>query len=201
MSADHAARNSLEQVHASTTEQEGVRVENGGQTAEMPMLGLKCAPPDMLPPSPPLTVADAREEPGQEDDLHAASSSSAKPRGTDAALPHMREEDITEWRVSVHGGREEEEDDLNAAQDGEYDPYDLGYSPVTPVGPSAHRTAAAVALEEMAKGRNNLREVEEHPLRFDVHPPPSPPPWEVISPPATNGVSHAQTKGLPPIPL
>lgn len=184
-------------VQNGTSEQD--KRQDGAQTVEIPMLGLKCAPPDVLPPSPPLTVADAREEPGQEEDPHAASSSSTRPRDTGAALPHMREEDITEWRASVHGTREEEdEDDVNAPLDGEYDPYDLGYSPETPVGPSANRAGVTMGLEGKIPGQSALREAEDHPLKFEAHPPPSPPPWEVIPPPATNGALRVQGKGLPP---
>ena len=192
----HTVSESSKPVQDGSSEQD--RQDDGAQTVEMPMLGLKCAPPDVLPPSPPLTVADAREEPGQEGDIHAASSSSAPPRDTGAALPHMREGDITEWRASVHGTREEEdEDDLDAPLDEDYDPYDLGYSPETPVGPSANRAGVTMGQGKIP-GQSVLREAEDHPLKFEAHPPPSPPPWEVIPPPATNGALRGQGKGLPP---
>lgn len=176
---------------------------NGDETAEtsnMQMLGLKCAPPDVLPPSPPLTVADPREDSELEEEHPAASSSSAQRQDITFAPPRMREEDITDWRASMHkDGEDEEEGRLDGAGDGEYDPYDLGYSPevspATPVGPSVHAMHAS-STQDRLKAQGGLLEAPDHPLQLDVHPP-SPPLWELIPPPETNGLSRTQTRVNP----
>ncbi|KAI0344237.1 hypothetical protein BDW22DRAFT_1145030 [Trametopsis cervina] len=146
-----------------------------------------------LPPSPPLTVIDTREGVEGEASTSAAAATSLEQLQNVATSspPTMQEEDITNWRASMGAGEEtrrevlEEEDE--GELEGDYDPYDLGYSPITPVSPSGpgggegSRTAAA-------------RQTTEHPLRFDISPP-SPPPWEVISPPGNrNGAAEQSTK-------
>lgn len=181
-------------------------------------LGIVCAPPAVLPPSPPLTVADPREEPeGLQTSTTAISLSNFAQLGSqqpphiqtqdlDTVPPPMREEDISNWRASmgrpgtskgensgsggVVGGEGlpkveivNEDGDGDGASDGEYDPYDLGYSPATPDGPSA--TSPSSQLR---------REAFDHPLKLDVHPP-SPPPWELIQPPGSAGTVIAQRRG------
>lgn len=156
------------------------------EPASTGFLGLQCAPPDVLPPSPPLTVADTRDGAEVDGGAPAAASHSAQPLGVTTAPPHMREEDITNWRASMGEGekhREEElEEEAEGEMEGEYDPYDLGYSPVTPVQPSA---ITGPRMEETKAQSPNARRTDDHPLRLDVSPP-SPPPWEVISPPSTS---------------
>ncbi|KAJ3551180.1 hypothetical protein NM688_g4858 [Phlebia brevispora] len=180
--------------------QEGKGGSDQSQTTQMSMLGLKCAPPDVLPPSPPLTVADPRDESGADEDLHAASSSFAEQQGVSSAPPRMREEDITEWRASMHKGDEDDDEvgDLDGPMDEEYDPYDLGYSseatPATPVGPSARTGGPFMGSDEKLTTQKRLREAADHPLRLDVHPPPSPPPWEVIQPPEVSVTLPSQVK-------
>ena len=152
----------------------------------------------VLPPSPPLTLTDARDEP------EAAATLSLPPAPAAAAAPSlsasvapsvMREEDITNWRVSMDKSEEDreqeegkkekgelelEEDDEVGEMNGEYDPYDLGYSPETPVGPSAvqTRTPATSAGAFSVQRKDAL----DHPLRSTVNPP-TPPLWETIDPP------------------
>lgn len=179
------------------------------------MVGIVCAPPAVLPPSPPLTVADPREEP--ETSAAAAPLSSfaqfasqqpphIQTQDLGTVPPPMREEDISNWRASMGEpstskgensgiggvvGEEgppkveviDEDGDGDGASDGEYDPYDLGYSPATPDGPSA--TSPSSQLR---------REAFDHPLKLDAIPP-SPPPWEVIQPPDSAGTVIAQRRG------
>lgn len=142
------------------------------------LLGLQCAPPVMLPPSPPLTVADPREGAESEASISAVIGTSAQPQNVAITPPNMQEEDVTNWRASMSGvqpetRREVLEEEAEGELEGEYDPYDLGYSPVTPVAPSglpASRTA------------EGSRVTSDHPLRF-AGKTPSPPPWELIDPP------------------
>lgn len=160
------------------------------------LLGFQCAPPTVLPPSPPLTVADTRDGNEAEGVASAAASSSAQPANVTSGPPNMREEDITNWRASMLGrerGREENVGrEAEREFEGEYDPYDLGYSPVTPVGPSAN---TGVLGGEAQSRSLASRQITDHPLRFDVHPP-SPPPWEVISPSgASENVRTGQLDG------
>lgn len=183
-SADQGAREEQQASHAHGLE---------GLANRIGMPGIVCAPPDILPPSPPLTVADARDEPeaGSSTLTGAAGPSSTSPP-SHAAPPAMREEDITNWRASMHKGdeREEErreereeqaeEDDEVREMNGEYDPYDLGYSPETPVGPSSLN--ARTPTTPTAPTSLQKKEALDHPLRLDVNPP-TPPPWEVIQPP------------------
>lgn len=151
------------------------------------LLGFQCAPPNVLPPSPPLTVAETRD--GIEPEGGPAAVSSPQLLTVTTVPPHMREEDITNWRASMGAEEkhrevdvEEQEEEEERELEGEYDPYDLGYSPVTPVHPSSNADAA---VEEAKSRPQNTRQVSDHPLRFDVHPP-SPLPWEAISPPSSN---------------
>ena len=148
-----------------------------------PLLGLKCTPPDVLPPSPPLTVAEPRDESDSEEDPVKAAGAQSQQHGDAPAPSGMREEDITEWRISVH--KEEDEDAHSPLGDGEYDPYDLGYSPdptpITPVGHSGHAGGPTTNPQS-----NVLHATPNHPLQFDIHAP-SPPPWELIDPPEEAG--------------
>lgn len=134
------------------------------QEIELPEMNV--APPDTLPPSPPLTEIEGREEDEAKPTPHLPSNSAS----------HLPEEDITNWQSSVDGG------------DGSYHEDDLGYSTgneVTPTdGPSSARP------EGVSHGRESMSSAAQdvlHPLRFDVHPP-SPPLWEVIQPPEHNNV-------------
>ena len=143
--------------------------------------GIVCAPPDILPPSPPLTVADTRE-----DHEPAAGSSSLQELTTTSQSaaevpPPMREEDITSWRASMSGETAEKQRELEAEEEaeeaqGEYDPYDLGYSPETPIGPSHARALG------MPTGAVSLQQALDHPLG-STDPPSTPPIWELIPPP------------------
>ncbi|GJE94191.1 Erf4 domain-containing protein [Phanerochaete sordida] len=166
---------------------------NEGLAGQIGMPGIVCAPPAILPPSPPLTVADARDEP------EAGGSTFSGPAGSSTQLPlssvpppSMREEDISNWRASMHegGGEEAAQEQFNGEaqgageeqeggdMNGEYDEYDLGYSPESPVGPSHARTPTTpTGITSLQK-----QDALNHPLRMDIHPP-SPPPWEVIHPP------------------
>ncbi|KIP04451.1 hypothetical protein PHLGIDRAFT_93490 [Phlebiopsis gigantea 11061_1 CR5-6] len=162
--------------------------------------GIVCAPPDILPPSPPLTVADARED---HESAAGGSSSQLATNSQSAAAgapPPMREEDITSWRVSMSGGTAEKQRELRAQDEaeetpGEYDPYDLGYSPETPIGPSHARAPG------MPAGAASLQQTLEHPLRSTGNPQ-TPPLWEVISPPpSAPGVPHGGQRPLTTRPL
>lgn len=157
--------------------------------------GIVCAPPNILPPSPPLTVADARED---HESAAGGSSSQLATNSQSAAAgapPPMREEDITSWRVSMSGGTAEKQRELRAQDEaeetpGEYDPYDLGYSPETPIGPSHARAPG------MPAGAASLQQTLEHPLRSTGNPQ-TPPLWEVISPPqSAPGVPHGGQRSL-----
>lgn len=160
---------------------------NEGLTVRIDLPGMVCAPPDILPPSPPLTLADTRDE------AEAGSSTLQGPAGpspsASAAPSAMREEDITNWRASMNkdkdDGEEEkqrelEEDDEVGEMNGEYDPYDLGYSPETPVGPSPlHARTPTIPSGAVSPQR---KDALDHPLRLNVNPP-TPPLWETIGPP------------------
>jgi hypothetical protein len=159
-----------------------------GQSS-VPLLGLQCAPPVILPPSPPLTVSDPRDVPEPEANMPAVSSSSTQPQSMAVSPPTLQEEDITSWRVSMGGGeetrREVLEEEVEDGLEGDYDPYDLGYSPVTPVSPSG------------LSGRRASRtsRTSDHPLRFNISAP-SPPPWEIIGPPENGGRGEELNKGF-----
>ncbi|THG94716.1 hypothetical protein EW026_g6809 [Hermanssonia centrifuga] len=176
-----------------------IAAEEEGEGSQLQRLGLKCMPPAVLPPSPPLTVVDSRDEP--EGSANSKASGSALPTELRATSPPMGEKDIADWRVSMGGDEQDERDHQDQAED-EYDPYDLGYStgvtPVTPVGPSAHRLRHSTedgTIEEMSEDMPSMQsarnqEAHDHPLRLDVHPP-SPLPWEVINPPDINAGTRA----------
>ncbi|TCD71464.1 hypothetical protein EIP91_010170 [Steccherinum ochraceum] len=126
------------------------------QEIELPEMNV--APPDTLPPSPPLTEMEGKDE----DEAKAASQ-------------HLPEEDITNWQSSVDG------------RDGSYHESDLGYSTGNEVSPVDARGPSARQLGVPQDGDFASSAPQEvvHPLRLDVHPP-SPPLWEVIQPPQDN---------------
>lgn len=172
------------------------------------MPGIVCAPPEILPPSPPLTVADSREElEVGSSTLSGVAGSSAQHRSSRVPPPSMREEDITSWRASMHEGVGEsagrrrddgegtgaEEEEGEEEVNGEYDPYDLGYSPETPVGPSHAR----MPTTPTGASSQQKRDIVDHPLRLDIHPP-SPPPWEVFQPPDSIENVLAETRMVYP---
>ncbi|KAI0706204.1 Golgin subfamily A member 7/ERF4 family-domain-containing protein [Cytidiella melzeri] len=171
--------------------------ENGPSSAAL--LGLQCAAPVILPPSPPLTVVDPREGADPEPSMSAAvaaSGSVQQPQNVAVSQTHMQEEDITNWRTSIRGGEETRRDVLEEETEGdlegEYDPYDLGYSPVTPVSPSGlggGRTGEA--SRTLA-----IRQTSDHPLRHNASVP-DPLPWEAIDPPeARSRVANQTDKGF-----
>ncbi|KAH8101443.1 Golgin subfamily A member 7/ERF4 family-domain-containing protein [Cristinia sonorae] len=146
--------------------------ENGyghsqGQEIELPEMGV--APPDTLPPSPPLTEeVDARDE----DNAKQTSPGNLSEHPSD-----LQEQDITNWQSSVDG------------RDGSYHEDDLGYSTgneVTPIdGPGFTPRTEGVSHARQVSTSSSAPPEASHPLRFDVHPP-SPPLWEVIQPPPDN---------------
>ena len=177
------SRHDTSTKHEETTPHQDVNLQEAQAQEEgqgpTTLLGLQCAtPPVMLPPSPPLTVADPREGAESEASISAVIGSSAQPQNVAITPPNMQEEDVTNWRVSMGGEqaevrREVLEEETEGELEGEYDPYDLGYSPVTPVAPSG------LPASRNAEGS---RVTSDHPLRF-AGKTPSPPPWELIDPP------------------
>lgn len=141
----------------------------GGQEIDSPEMGV--APPDTLPPSPPLTEIDGRDE----------DESKQTPDHSSKTATHLAEEDITNWQASVDG------------RDASYHESDLGYSTgneVTPIDGRAPSTRLGGMGHDREDDSSAAQEVL-HPLRFDVHPP-SPPLWEVIQPPETNNAGPTQ---------
>lgn len=129
-----------------------------------PQTEMIVAPPNVLPPSPPLTEIEEQEAPNGN---HAPDSQNPPPS------PRIAEEDITVWRSSINGSYQE--DDL-----GEETPIDetgvhLGAS-LQHGGPSQNRLSVPSARHEPV-----------HPLSINSKSqPPSPPPWELIEPPESN---------------
>ena len=64
-------------------------------------LGLQCPLTNVLPPSPPLTVADTRDGVEPDAATSTAVGHSAQPSSVTTGPLHMREEDITNWRASM----------------------------------------------------------------------------------------------------
>ncbi|THH30399.1 hypothetical protein EUX98_g3809 [Antrodiella citrinella] len=147
--------------------------EDEAQTQEIELPEMSVAPPDTLPPSPPLTEIEGRDE----DEAKPASVSQPPPKPGS----HLPEEDITNWQSSVDG------------RDGSYHEDDLGYSTgneVTPIDGHGFGTRPEGVVRDRQSESSAAQDIL-HPLRFDVHPP-SPPLWEVIQPPNHNNNGPTQ---------
>ncbi|KAI0791791.1 Golgin subfamily A member 7/ERF4 family-domain-containing protein [Abortiporus biennis] len=82
-----------------------------------------------------------------------------------------------------------------ASREGSFHELEFSYSeptPIDPYGPSAVGSSTRHGgISQDRLTANSSQNVPEHPLRLDVHPP-SPPPWEVIEPPATNNALQGE---------
>ncbi|KAK7688152.1 hypothetical protein QCA50_008522 [Cerrena zonata] len=125
------------------------------------------APPNVLPPSPPLTEIEEHE---------TASGNHAVDGKEPDQAHHLAEEDITDWRSSVNGSYEED---------------DLGE--VTPIDGTGVYLGASMQQGGVSQDRLSApspRTEPTHPLSLNLKPQPySPPAWELIEPPETNN-SH-----------
>ncbi|KAI0077409.1 hypothetical protein K474DRAFT_1084824 [Panus rudis PR-1116 ss-1] len=163
--------------------------ESSAAGGKPPRAEMTVAPPNVLPPSPPLTEIEEHERASGE---RRASTSSLgaldrrkREKGKMQQSSHMPEEDITNWRTSVYDAERGSyhEDDLGWETTNEATPVDN--APPGIAGSSARPGGAS--QDRLSVPSTSDRE-PVHPLRLDIHPP-SPPPWEVIPPPETNN-SH-----------
>lgn len=154
--------NHVEGKRESAVRQSGPGSPDGG--GEGKAQDIVFTPIDTLPPSPPLTDNEGREE-----------EKGVTPQEPSPAL-RSPAEDSQNW----HSSADERE--------GSYHEDDLGYSTeVSPVE-SQGRPGLEAALRGVLENGlppSPTRNFPDHPLRLDVHPP-SPPPWETIEPPESN---------------
>ena len=106
------SRHDTSTKHEETTPHQDVNLQEAQAQEEgqgpTTLLGLQCATPlVMLPPSPPLTVADPREGAESEASISAVIGTSAQPQNVAITPPNMQEEDVTNWRVAMGGEQAE----------------------------------------------------------------------------------------------